>query len=120
MLESVIKIGISSDAARPSTPRAVPGPSGKVLPDAGKTSPAQAPSSAKLNLDKVVQQLNLASVTIGSTLRFKVDVLTGDSVILVLDRDTGELIRQIPPEEAVVALKTGNGTSGIQLLDDLA
>ncbi len=119
MLEIVINTAVSSGDARPSTPSAVPGPSGKVVPDAGKISPVQAPSSAKLNLDKVVQQLNLASVSIGRTLKFKVDVLSGVSVIQVLDRETGELIRQIPPEEAVVALTERNGALGIQLLDDL-
>ncbi len=120
MSEIVIKTVVSSDAARPSIPRAVPRPSGKVVPDAGKISPTQAASIAKLNLDEVVQQLNFGSVSIGRTLRFKVDVLTGDSVIQVLDRDTGELIRQIPPEEAVVALTQRSGAFGIQLLNDLA
>ncbi len=118
MLGSVIKPAVSSDAARPSAPSVVPGPSGNVVPDAGKISPAKAVSVAKLNVDEVVQKLNIASLSIGRTLRFKVDVLTGESIIQVLDRDTGELIRQIPPEEAVVALTTGNGASGIQLLND--
>ena len=33
-------------------------------------------------------------------LRFKVDMNSGRSVIQVLDRDTGEIIREIPPEKA--------------------
>ena len=38
MLEIVINTAVSSGAARPSTPSAVPGPSGKVVPDAGRFS----------------------------------------------------------------------------------
>ena len=118
MSESVSRTAVSFDTARSSTPGAVPRPSGKVVPDAGKISPARAASIPKLNFDKVVQQLNLASASIGRTLRFKVDVVSGHSVIQVLDRDTGELIRQIPPEKAVVTLTAKNAALGIQLLDD--
>ena len=41
---------------------------------------------------------------------------SGRSVIQVLDRETGEIIRQIPPEDAKVTL-TRNGFVELRLYD---
>ena len=111
---------VSSGASQTGAPKPVPlGTSGgKVRPDAGKISPAKAASIRTPNLDEVVQKLDARSRSFGRALKFQVDVLRGQSVIEVLDRDTGELIRQIPPEE-MIALTKRNGLSDIQLLDDL-
>lgn len=58
------------------------------------------PQVAKADLESLAKQLNIASQTIGRDLRFRVDMDSGRSVIQVLDRETGEIIRQIPPENA--------------------
>ena len=110
---------VSSGAARTVQPTpAAPAPGGRIGPDTGKISPVQQENIRALNLDKVVRDLNAQSKSVGRALRFQVDVLTGFSVIQVLDRDTGELIRQIPPEE-VGALSASGGGVDLQLLDDL-
>lgn len=44
---------------------------------------------------------------------------SGRSVIQVLDRETGEIIRQIPPEKAEVTL-TSNGFVELRLYDENA
>tara|TARA_R110002096_G_scaffold130643_5_gene279955 strand:- start:48023 stop:48373 length:351 start_codon:yes stop_codon:yes gene_type:complete len=58
------------------------------------------PEPAKPDLESLARQMNIASQTIGRDLRFRVDMESGRSVIQVLDRETGEIIRQIPPENA--------------------
>ena len=119
-MENVSQTAISSSAAHTVTPKAEPfgAAGGKVGPDVGKISPAQTANIAALNLDQVVQQLNIANISIGRALRFQVNVESGLTVIQVLDRDTGELIRQIPPDETI-ALTKRKGASEIQILDDL-
>ena len=77
------------------------------------------PPAAKPDLEKLTQKLNLASETIGRDLRFEVDMTSGRSVIQVLDRETGEIIRQIPPEKAQVVL-TRNGFVELRLYDGRA
>ena len=82
-------------------------------------SGTELPPAATPDLEKLTAKLNLASESIGRDLRFQVDMTSGSSVIQVLDRDTGEIIRQIPPEEAQVTL-TGNGFVELKLYDESA
>lgn len=90
---------------------------GKVAPDAGKEPPVVKPQQP--DLEKLAAKLNVASQSIGRDLRFKVDMNSGQSVIQVLDRDTGEIIREIPPEKARISL-SGNGDMQLRLYDALA
>jgi len=69
---------------------------GNARPDAGK----QVPDKEKPDMQLLARELNAASFAIGRDLRFEVDMRTGNSVIQVLDRETGEIIRQIPPQQA--------------------
>ncbi|MDH3350135.1 MAG: flagellar protein FlaG [Gammaproteobacteria bacterium] len=64
---------------------------GKKLPVAEKSGP---------EIEALARKLNVASQSIGRDLRFEVNMDSGRSVIQVLDRETGEVIRQIPPEKA--------------------
>ena len=68
--------------------------------------------------ERLVQQLNIVNREIGRDLRFQVDLDQGYAVIQVLDRETGELIRQIPPEKSSLSLKA-NGSLQIRLFDEL-
>ena len=69
------------------------------------------------DMEELAQQLNIASKSIGRDLRFEVDMESGRSVIQVLDRDTGEIIRQIPPEKAEVYISEA-GSVALRLYDD--
>ena len=90
---------------------------GKVAPEDGKTMPdAQV---AKPDLEAVAKQLNIQSQAIGRDLRFKVDMASGNSVIQVLDRETGEIIREIPPEKAQLTL-SASGLAQLKLYDGKA
>ncbi len=90
---------------------------GKAAPVAGKEPPAEVRQEP--DLEVLAAKLNVASRSIGRDLRFKVDMTSGNSVIQVLDRDTGEIIREIPPEKAQLRL-SGNGDMQLRLYDALA
>ena len=90
---------------------------GKVAPEAGKEAPV--PAEEQVDLEAIAAELNVASQSIGRDLRFKVDMNSGSSVIQVLDRDTGEIIREIPPEKAKLSVSS-NGDMQLRLYDALA
>ena len=75
--------------------------------------------NAQPDVKKIVQRLNATSLSVARDLRFQVDLQSGRSVILVLNSETGELIRQIPPEKLSGYIQAG-GSLAIRLFDDLA
>lgn len=94
---------------------------GKPNPASGNKLPESTAADDKKrgpDLERLARQLNLASRSIGRELRFRVDLESGHSVIQVLDRETGEIIRQIPGDQAMAAL-TNSARSGIRLFDEL-
>jgi flagellar protein FlaG len=94
-----------------------PAPSGKVAPETGKEPPVEAKEQP--DLESLAAKLNVANQSIGRDLRFKVDMNSGQSVIQVLDRDTGEIIREIPPEKAQISV-SGSGEMTLRLYDAMA
>lgn len=89
------------------------GSGGNTAPISGKSLPADKP-----DLERVAKALNAEPGSIGRNLRFQVDLDRGTPVIQVLDRETGEIIRQIPPEKVSALLRAESG-SGIRLYDEL-
>jgi flagellar protein FlaG len=69
------------------------------------------------DIEGLARKLNVASESIGRDLRFEVDMDSGRSVIQVLDRETGEVIRQIPPEKASLYVSE-TGAVALRLLDE--
>ena len=88
--------------------------SGNNKPAAGSSLPAIEPAE----LESLVEELNTTTQSIGRDLRFQVDLDSRKSVIQVLDRETGEVIRQIPPEKISTFISHNGGVS-ISLLDKL-
>ncbi len=78
---------------------------GREAPDTGKELPVRTVSQP--DLEALAERLNVASQTVGRDLRFEVNLESRRAVIQVLDRETGEIIRQIPPEKAKVYLADG-------------
>lgn len=89
---------------------------GKGAPEPGKDLPVQA--KPQPDLEAIAEKLNSASRAIGRELRFEVNMDSGHSVIQVLDRETGEIIREIPPEKAELSLSP-NGDMNLRLVDAL-
>ena len=77
---------------------------GKSGAGAGKPLPQEV---VKPDLARIAEELNMSSRSIGRDLRFEVNLESGRSVIQVLDRETGEIIRQIPPEDVTPYLTAG-------------
>jgi flagellar protein FlaG len=95
--------------------------SGRKEPAAGKVLPERRADSREEtgpDLDRLVHELNLTSRSIGRDLRFRVDLESGDAVIEVLDRETGEIVRQIPGDKAIKSLNSGH-IANIRLFDEL-
>ncbi|WP_155999666.1 flagellar protein FlaG [Thioalkalivibrio sulfidiphilus] len=66
---------------------------------AGKDLPVpSAPEMPELDLSGVVESLNDYMQSVRRDLRFSVDDFSGRTVITVLDSESQEVIRQIPPE----------------------
>ena len=91
--------------------------SGKNGPADGKEVPVK-PAASKPDMAQIAKMLNMAPKSIGRNLRFEVDLDSGRSVIQVLDRETGELIRQIPPEKISTYLQA-EGDLAIRLYDEV-
>jgi len=88
---------------------------GKPAAAAGNSLPAAAEPR---ELGAIVARLNAHSESIGRDLRFEIDLESGRSIIQVLDRDTGEIVRQIPPEKVTPWLDAHGGIS-LRLFDDM-
>ncbi len=114
-LQAISKATGTFQALQLKAERTAPG--GNVAPESGKESPA--PAREEPDLAELAARLNVSSQSIGRDLRFKVDMNSGSSVIQVLDRDTGEIIREIPPEKAQVKVLS-NGDMYLRLYDALA
>ena len=97
----------SAESSRAST-------AGKPEAASGKNVPVAEKSAAEV--EELARKLNVASQSIGRDLRFEVDMESGRSVIQVLDRDTGEVIRQIPPEKASLYVSE-SGAVALRLYD---
>lgn len=59
----------------------------------------EATRSATEKMERTVAALNDVFEQTNVGLRFRVDDATGDTIVSVIDRDTGEVLRQMPPEQ---------------------
>jgi flagellar protein FlaG len=66
-------------------------------------------------LDAAVERLNVEVVSLQRSLRFSIDKETGRTIIKVIDRETDEVIRQIPPEYTMQILRRMEIGAGVIL-----
>ncbi len=85
---------------------------GNARPESGK----EVPDKEQPDMQLLARKLNAANFAIGRDLRFKVDMQSGRSVIQVLDRETGDIIREVPPEQARTYV-SGIGDVALRLFD---
>lgn len=113
------RVGIPADADRAAR-QEVPATSGAELmpPALAVLASGQSPAEGRMDaagprpegadeaaLDAAVERLNVEVVSLQRSLRFSVDKETGRTVIKVIDRETDEVIRQIPPEYTMQILR---------------
>ncbi len=104
-ISSIASISASSSVAKNSRQVAktdvatLPGKGGEALPSTGKELPVQAVDSTRIS--EAVSQINVIVQSIQRDLSFNLDEDSGQTIIRVVDSESGELIRQIPSEEAL-------------------
>lgn len=79
-----------------------PTPVTKDIQDSAKQSYEAARERAKLDVEALqqgIENLNKNIRIFNSKVSFSIDKATGQTIIRVSDRDTNEVIREIPPEE---------------------
>ncbi len=77
----------------------LPGQGGEALPSTGKEMPVRTVDTAQIS--EVVSSINKIVQNIQRDLSFNLDEDSGETIIRVVDSESGELIRQIPSEEAL-------------------
>jgi flagellar protein FlaG len=83
------------------------------------TDTAQVPASPE-QVTEAVQQMNRAMRMANSALEFSVDQETDRVVVTMTDRDTGEVVRQYPSEEALALSRYLDSVSQGALLSQKA
>jgi flagellar protein FlaG len=71
-----------------------------------ETAPAQTERASvgrlpQQTIEEVAQRIDSYLRSVGRSIEFSIDADSGRTVIMVRDKETGELIRQIPNEEAL-------------------
>ena len=67
---------------------------------------AEQAESQRQQLDQAVSQINDYVQNVQRSLQFSVDELSGRNVVTVIDKQTEEVIRQIPTEEVLTIART--------------
>ena len=113
----------------PSVPQARPDP---IAPVPGAAAPAQAPAGPKVmelvrpeikvdtegdhqRLQQAVERMNAKMVDGGRGLAFRVDPDLGRPVVTVTNKETGEVIRQIPNEVVIRMARSLEASKGLLL-----
>lgn len=86
--------------SEPRTPRLAEAPQ-----DPNKEAAAESPRVTEEALSESVSQINDFVQTIQRNVQFRVDEDSGRTVVTVIDRNTDEIIRQVPADE-VLAMAT--------------
>ncbi len=84
---------------------------------AGGAREAKKAAQEKEPLEDVVSDLNKLVRELHRELRFSVDKDSGDTVIKVIDRETDEVVRQIPSEELIHLRKRLQDAAGVFFRD---
>lgn len=84
------------------------------LPPAVKSSPPEpALPVTPEDLDRAIRELNDYVQSLKRTINFEIDESSGRAIVRVLDQQTGELIRQIPSEEALAIARHLDAVQGV-------
>jgi flagellar protein FlaG len=105
---AVMRIGeVSTESGAKPQPRVVEDrpvvqiPQGAVEVEKPKKEARPAPPIEVPKIESVTKQIDSFLRSIGRTINFRVDPGSGRTIVSVLDATTGEVIRQVPGEEAL-------------------
>lgn len=80
-------------------------PGGNSPPIAGQELPPREPTVSAEDVERAVQHLVELMSQTQRSLRFRVDEASGRTVITVIDAETKEIVRQIPPPELLAVVR---------------
>ena len=80
-------------------------PAGNTSPVAGRDLPPLEPPVSRAEVERAVQRLTELMSETKRSLRFRIDELSGRTVITVLDETTNEVVRQIPSPELLAVMR---------------
>jgi len=86
-------------STRPAAPARAATATGAGQPRAAQQVAGAARAETLRDLGSAVEEVELEVQQLNRSIRFSVDEGSGRTVIRVIDRETDELIRQIPPED---------------------
>jgi flagellar protein FlaG len=102
--------GVQTARGQPPPPGGEPAQSAGVPPGAATAEPPSSPPAAdpapvpevdSEQLAAAVEELVRSAQSLQRSLQFTVDESSGRTIITVVDKETQEIIRQIPPEEVL-------------------
>lgn len=76
-------------------------------------SPAEQQAHSAENLSSAVKAVNDFVSSVNSDLKFSVDNDTGKTIVKVVDKNTDEVIRQVPSEEMMAIAKALDSIKGL-------
>jgi flagellar protein FlaG len=88
-------------SAKPARAAPTPSPAREIAASSGAAPKPHAQARLTEALAKAAQQIEEYLRSSGRDLEFRIDEATGRTVVSVRDPQTGEVIRQIPSEEAL-------------------
>ena len=112
--------GGSSAAERGSARQALPA-GGNSLPRNSAVSDG-APKVSRQDVTEAVAEVTRSLAVVGTSLSISVDEQLGSTIIKVTDKETDEVIRQIPPERIVNLarfMRESTSTGGFELADTM-
>lgn len=108
VLPPVAQTSLTAPAGRVATDNTVKGESAA----AQKAEAAKKAAEAEEPIESVVSDLNQLVQSLHRELQFSVDNDSGETVIKVVDRETDEVLRQIPNDEVLQLRKRLEETAG--------
>jgi len=81
----------------------------------GQKEDAGALQQLRETVEEKPERQNLAEKLLGRSLRFEIDRELNQVVVKVVDKESGEVIRQIPPEEYIQIMKRLQDMDGVFL-----
>ncbi len=90
---------------RPASEQKVAGGRSNPSSESGQKEDARALERLRETVEEKPEKETLAEKLLGRSLRFEIDRELNQVVVKVVDKESGEVIRQIPPEEYIQILK---------------
>ena len=98
IVNNTVSLAVTSNRQSSQQATVPAGSTGNDVPESGKDVP---PPPPPVDLSQMIEQINDFMAANSRNLQFRFDDVTDQSVITVVNSNNGEIIRQIPSEEAL-------------------